>query len=285
MTLDDQLRLARQRLIETGMAESEASTSAEVLAREALGWERPRFLAALSDNPPESFEATFARLIRRRATGEPTAYIVGRREFWGLDFEVTPAVLIPRPDTEFIIEETTRILDSGRTTPLMAADVGTGSGCLAWSSRASCQAAASSQPISRSRRSWWHRETRAGTTWPRASPSCRPTCSRASAGRSTSWCPTRPTCRPCSWGACNRRCGATSRFGRSTGGPTAMDILRRLLEEAAHRLRPGGWLVFEFGYGQEQSVLESVAEQRGLAVHSVASDLQGIPRTAVVRRR
>lgn len=89
---------------------------------------------------PATAEAYFA-LVARRAAGEPTQYLIGKQEFWGLDFEVTPAVLIPRPETEHVIEVLLERLGSQDSTPageaehkrsnLRIADVGTGSGCLA----------------------------------------------------------------------------------------------------------------------------------------------------------
>ena len=71
-------------------------------------------------------EAKFAPLLRRRAAREPMAYILGHREFWGLDFAVSPATLIPRPDTETLIEA---VLASG-INPRTVLDLGTGTGCL-----------------------------------------------------------------------------------------------------------------------------------------------------------
>src|SRR5579863_9963327 len=76
----------------------------------------------------------YFRLIAERASGKPTQYITGHQEFWGLDFEVTPDVLIPRPETEHIIErvlELARAQGHARDARLRIVDVGTGSGCIA----------------------------------------------------------------------------------------------------------------------------------------------------------
>jgi release factor glutamine methyltransferase len=70
----------------------------------------------------------FADAVARRARREPTAYILGRREFWSLDFEVSPAVLIPRPDSETLVE--TALKDLKQSPPGRILDLGTGSGCL-----------------------------------------------------------------------------------------------------------------------------------------------------------
>src|ERR1700674_4803496 len=89
---------------------------------------------------PGAVVAYFA-LVARRAAGEPTQYLTGKQEFWGLEFEVTPAVLIPRPETEHVIEIALERLGprgikinlatGAPSPPLRVADVGTGSGCLA----------------------------------------------------------------------------------------------------------------------------------------------------------
>ena len=75
--------------------------------------------------------ATYAKLIERRANGVPTQYLTGSQEFWGLEFEVGPGVLIPRPETEHVIEVALSRMGIRRIDPLRVADVGTGSGCIA----------------------------------------------------------------------------------------------------------------------------------------------------------
>ena len=115
--------------------------AAELLLMHALGRDR----AWIYGHPEESLDSPtaekFLALIARRAAGEPVQYLTGKQEFWGLEFEVTPAVLIPRPETEHVMEVALARLgergikihmDTGapRET-LRVADVGTGSGCLA----------------------------------------------------------------------------------------------------------------------------------------------------------
>jgi release factor glutamine methyltransferase len=104
---------------------------AEVLLRHVLGLSR----AALFTHPERRLtadeEAQFWHLVDRRAAGEPVAYLTGRREFMGLELAVTPSVLIPRPETELLVERALAVLQSG-SSPLVA-DVGTGSGAIALS--------------------------------------------------------------------------------------------------------------------------------------------------------
>jgi release factor glutamine methyltransferase len=109
---------------------ADAALDAEVLARHALGWDRARLLAHGREGAPDGFQDRFRALVERRARREPVALITGIREFWGLTFEVSSDVLIPRPETELIIEA---VLDErpDRSAIRRIVDVGTGSGCLA----------------------------------------------------------------------------------------------------------------------------------------------------------
>lgn len=101
---------------------------AEVLLAHALGMDRVR-LYINYDKPLSSEElVAFRRLVRRRGAYEPTQYITGKQEFWSLDFEVTPAVLIPRPETEVLVE---KALEIAGDKPSLVLDLGTGSGAIA----------------------------------------------------------------------------------------------------------------------------------------------------------
>src|SRR5271156_7188791 len=115
--------------------------AAEVLLMPALGRDRAWLYSHPEKILAPATAAEYFALIARRAAGEPTQYLTGHQEFWGLDFEVTPSVLIPRPETEHVMEVALARLgergikihmDTGapRET-LRVADVGTGSGCLA----------------------------------------------------------------------------------------------------------------------------------------------------------
>lgn len=104
---------------------------AQSLLSFALGKDRTWLIVNYREPLASAADRLFADLIGRRAAGEPLQYIIGRQEFYGLDFEVSPAVLIPRPESELIIEEALRLTSiAGWSSPLFV-DVGTGSGCLA----------------------------------------------------------------------------------------------------------------------------------------------------------
>jgi len=105
---------------------------AEILLAETLGCQRIQLYTSFEDVPNEDQRATFRALVRQRAEGTPVAYLVGRREFYSLSFQVGPGVLIPRPESELIV---ITLLDLARqrsdSSPPLIADVGTGSGVLA----------------------------------------------------------------------------------------------------------------------------------------------------------
>jgi release factor glutamine methyltransferase len=132
MTVGEVVARARARLLSGGVPADEAPGDAEVLARHALGWDLTRYAVALRETPPPDFETRYDALIARRIAREPVSQIVGHREFWGLDFEVTRDVLTPRPETELAVQA---VLDvcAGRDpagAEAIIVDIGTGSGCI-----------------------------------------------------------------------------------------------------------------------------------------------------------
>ena len=120
MTLDEATRVLADAGIDNPRME------ARLLFACALGISRDQTLTAMAT--PEQTQH-FAALVARRAAREPFAYITGRREFWSLEFTVGPGVLVPRPDTETLIEEGLRLVPD-RAAPLAIADLGTGSGAI-----------------------------------------------------------------------------------------------------------------------------------------------------------
>src|SRR5262245_43922006 len=107
---------------------------AQTLLAEAIGKDRSYLIINFNQQIPEDVLSEFQTMVSRRAAGEPLQYITGHQEFFGLDFEVTPDVLIPRPETELIVEETIRLVQQNRTArpgPPVIIDVGAGSGCIA----------------------------------------------------------------------------------------------------------------------------------------------------------
>jgi release factor glutamine methyltransferase len=106
-----------------------ARLDAEVLLARVLGWQRVQLYTHYDDEVGERARGEFRALVRRRSAGSPVAYLVGRKEFYSLPLKVTPDVLIPRPDSEFVVVEFLAVT-KGCAAP-RCVDVGTGSGCLA----------------------------------------------------------------------------------------------------------------------------------------------------------
>jgi len=289
LTLHDALATARGRLVAAGIPPAEASIDVELYARTILGWDRARLLTDRQGPRPESLEPTLSSWVARRERHEPTAYILGVREFWGLDFEVTPAVLIPRPETEFIVEEALALLDSGDVphahtgSPARIADIGTGSGCVAVSiahARPDCRIVAtdiSGEALVVARRNAVRHAVAdridfvtasyldgvaGGFDLLTANPPYVKDGDRPALGRGVLFEP------------------EVALFG----GDAGLRDIGGVLDAAVSALTPGGRLVMEFGYGQEDDVRRLVSERPGLRLEKVRNDLQGIPRTVVLRR-
>ena len=102
---------------------------AEVLLRHAAGMDRAGFFAGLDEQLPPALSTKVSRYVRRRIAGEPLAYLVGHREFYGLELFVNSTVLVPRQETELLVDKV--LENAGANRDLLIADVGTGSGAIA----------------------------------------------------------------------------------------------------------------------------------------------------------
>ena len=278
----ERIAQARSRLVHAGIPDQDAAFDAEVLARHALGWDRAALISRGREGTPPGFAERFDALVARRVLREPVAYIVGHREFWGLDFEVTPDVLIPRPETEIIVEEAVAFGRANACRRIV--DAGTGSGCIAVAVArelsgvqviATDVSAAALAVASRNaarhgvanRISFVRTDVLDGLDAVAdlilSNPPYVP--ERDAAGLQPEVAKFEP-------------------LSALFGGDDGLDVVRRLVQQAPKALAPGGRLVIEFGVGQEQEVL-SAAASAGWKVVTVRPDLQGIPRTIVLSRR
>jgi len=274
---------ARERFIRAGIPPDQAGIDAEVLARAAAGWDRATWLARRDEPAGTEAAARFEAMASRREQREPVAYITGVREFWGLDFIVSPAVLIPRPETELIVEAALdRLADPARAWRI--ADVGTGSGCIAIALATERRAAMltatdiSEAALEVARQNATLRGVGSRIDFLRtsflndvigpfdlivANPPYVPTFAR------TALAPDVREFEP-----------HAALFGHGADG---LDEVRAILSQAATRLAPGGWLLMEFGFGQGDEVREAASGVRGLRVEMILRDLQGLERTLVAR--
>ena len=131
--MSDEIRQVASRIATTldlhGVPDSQLE--AEVLLRLALQYDRACFYASLSENLGSARQKRVDALVRRRISGEPLAYITGQREFYGLDFTVSPAVLVPRQETELLVDAALEFARQRSGDGISVADVGTGSGAIA----------------------------------------------------------------------------------------------------------------------------------------------------------
>lgn len=275
---------ARERLCRAGIPPDQAAIDAEVLARHVLGQDRASYLARRGEAISSDVSDRFETLVRRREHREPVAYILGEREFWGLSFIVTPDVLIPRPETESIVEKALALM-SDRRRAWQVADVGTGSGCLAVTiaharENAVVTATDISEPAlavaaanalrhcvdSRIRlvRTSLLEKVAGPFDLIVANPPYVPRAAREGL---------QPDVRDFEPDA--------AVFGHGADG---LDEVRHLLTQAAERLAPRGWLLMEFGFDQGAAVRAAVNATPDLEFVEILRDLQGHERTLVVTR-
>ena len=233
--------------------------------------------------PPSGFSDRYAALASRRAAREPLAYIIGQREFWNLTFEVSPAVLIPRPETELIVEAALERFGD-RDARLSIADVCTGSGCLAVAlahERPQAGIVAtdlSAEALDVARRNadrhgvdqrirFVHTDLfqNIGERFDLIVSNPPYVLGRDRAGLPPEVRDHEP---------------AIALFA----GDDGLMVIRRLIDQAAAHLKENGVVMFEFGYGQDVEIEQLVARAPGLTMVGLKRDLQGIARTAIATR-
>jgi release factor glutamine methyltransferase len=285
LTLHERLATAREQLVHAGINPREAAIDVDLYARTILKWDRARILLDYHEPVPAQLEPEFSRWVARRQRFEPTAYIVGEREFWGLDFLTTPAVLIPRPETELIVEATAEIVQgmmSGRS-PRMA-DIGTGCGNIAVSIAhllPNCTFVATdvSQPALDVAR---QNAVRHGVA-----DRIEFVCTSYLDGVNGHF--DLITANPPYVRDIDKR-GLSADVLQEPhvalfGGSTGLDHVEAVLSAAVRMLPSGGWLVMEFGFGQEDDVRERAGRHEELRIDHTRADLQGLARTVIIQRR
>jgi release factor glutamine methyltransferase len=279
MTLADQVARGLERLVAAGIREDEARRDAELLARHALGWDRAAWLASRRDAASSRFISDYDALVARRAEREPVSLIVGRREFWGLEFDTRPGALIPRPETELIVEEA--LQEVADVSALLVVDVGTGSGCLAVALATELPGArivatdVSAPALEIARANAEKHGVAARVHLVQAN------LLDGFAARFDLIVSNPPYIKSGDRAGLGREVRDYEPAVALFGGPDGLDAIRALLERAPALLKPEGRLILEFGYGQEPDVV-ALASSAGFDVLRVRGDLQDIPRVAVL---
>ncbi|WP_339547507.1 peptide chain release factor N(5)-glutamine methyltransferase [Pseudomonas sp. RA_35y_Pfl2_P32] len=255
-----------------------ARLDAELLLAAALGKSRS-FLHTWPERiVPSDAALTFAHYLQRRRGGEPVAYILGQQGFWKLDLEVAPHTLIPRPDTELLVETALELLPA---TPAKVLDLGTGSGAIALalaSERPAWQVTAVDRVLEavalaeRNRqRLHVHNVTVLSSHWFDALKDHRYTLIISNPPYIAAADPHLV--------AGDVRFEPTSALVAGTDG---LDDLRVIIAQAPQHLEAGGWLMLEHGYDQAQAVRDLLLAQGFVEVHS-RMDLGGHQRISLGR--
>ena len=273
------LTAARQQLTAAGC--DTPKLDAELLLAHALGQERTWLYLYPTAPLPPAVADCFADYLARRIRREPVAYIVGHQEFFGLDFLVSPAVLIPRPETELLIETALGRIPPPRT----VIDVGTGSGCIAVTLA----------------RQWPQARLTAIDISPAALERARQNAARHQVSDQLDFLPGNllaSVTAPAEMIVSNPPYVSRPYLqAESTmpevrlyeprlaldGGPAGLDLIGTLLAQAVTRLQPGGWLLVEIGFDQGAAVAALAQTHFPCAKIEIKPDLAGLDRLLVVK--
>ena len=293
--LREALHRAAQALAEAGS--EEAALEAELLLAHALGTDRTHLYQRLPDDLPPDAVAAFEALLRRRLAHEPVPYITGRKEFYGLEFEVTPAAIIPRPETETLIELVLGFTgERGLATPRIA-DVGVGCGAIAVTLAVSLPQAEvigvdiSAEALALARRNAERHSVAARIDFREgdlltplaAHPEPKPGVSRDSSRTVDVIAANLPYVRTADFEAGPPEIREHEPRLGLDGGPDGLDLIRRLLRDAPSYLEAGGALFAEIGEEQGEAARALAVGCFPRAQIEIKQDLSGLDRVLVVR--
>lgn len=282
------------RLLEwtTGYLRDQQSDSprldAELLLAQALGCQRIELYTSFESVPAEGQRDQFRDLVRRRAAGTPVAYLLGHREFYSLDFRVTPDVLIPRPETEFLVIATLDLLRAEqRDGPPSIVDVGTGSGIVAISLAKNCPEAAitaidiSPQALEVAKGNAETHEVHDQIRFQEGdllapledSPSLDFVVSNP------------PYVSTSEMAELPRDVADFEPHLALDAGPHGTEVIERLIPQAAAKLRSGGYLLIEISPMIESNVRALIEQEAAFEPMPTTKDLAGLARIVVARRR
>lgn len=260
---------------------------AEILLAHTLHVSRSGLYSRLQETVSDSQKTDFQQNVVRRTKREPVAYITGRQEFWSLDFQVNPGVLIPRPDTEVIVETALRLLASSRITAPRILDMGTGSGCIA-------VALATELPHAQI---WAVDKTQAILSLAQKNAQTHQVGQRITFACGDRLTPVSPGAPFFDLLVTNPPYIASQEFDTLQpevraweprvaldGGADGLDFYGRLLYDSPDCIRPGGWLVAEIGETQKDAVIQLGHKQRRLRFQTCRRDYAGRDRVVVFQK-
>lgn len=262
---------------------------AEVLLANACNCQRIELYTAFDQVPEQKAVDQFRQSVRRRSEGTPVAYLVGYREFYSLDFKVSPAVLIPRPETEFLvvaaIDLVKQSIELSRT--LRIADIGTGSGVIAVTVAKNVpQCHVTATDISRGALEVARENAATHEVSERIDFIESDLFSNLSSDQQFDMVLSNPP-----------YIGQIERGEISSdvldhepaqalfAGPDGTEVIRRLVPAAAEKLCPRGWLLMEISPKIERAVCQLIDESGSWESRSITKDLSGLARVVQCRRR
>jgi release factor glutamine methyltransferase len=257
-----------------------AALDARVLVCAALGIGTAELLIQ-GEKPVGDSARTIQRFAQRRLAREPVARILGEREFWGLPFALSPETLVPRPDTETVVEAALALL-ANRDAPLRLLDLGTGSGCLLVALLHECPAAFG-VGVDRSLGALQTARANAvrNGVGPRAA-FVRGSWTQSLGGPFDLIVSNPPYIPSEGIATLEPEVREHDPLLALDGGPGGLDAYRAILVDARRLLVPGGHLVLEIGYAQADAVRQ-LAHAHTLEIVAMASDLSGNPRCVALK--
>jgi release factor glutamine methyltransferase len=284
LSIADALREAAEVLRTSGVAE--ARREAGSLLSHAVARDRTFLITHADESLTAEQLRSFRSTVERRAAGEPLQYITGAQEFYGLDFEVNENVLIPRPETELLVETALELL-RGADSPLVC-DVGTGSGCIAVSLvHAREDARAFALDVSPAALEVAARNAARWRVADRISflvSDCFDALAPAGHGgaRFDLVASNPPYIAEEDLEGLQREVREHEPRAALTPGGDGLSVIRRLVSEAPRYLKEGGHLLMEIGFDQHERVA-ALIDPRVWTLLDIRLDLQGIPRAVALR--
>lgn len=284
MTIAEALREASTALRVAGL--TEPRREAGTLLSHALGRDQAFLITHADEALTEEQLADFRACVERRAAGEPFQYIAGRQEFYGLEFEVGPEVLIPRPETELLVEKALELLKA-TDAPLLC-DVGTGSGCIAVTllherkdARGFALDVSTAALAFAARNAARHGvEERLQLLVSDCFEALRDDEHKEMLFDLVTSNP--PYIAESDFDGLQKEVREHEPRVALTPGGDGLSVIRRLVAEAAEFLKPGGHLLIEIGFDQHEPVA-SLIDPTVWTLLDIHCDLQGIPRTVALR--
>ena len=282
-TIGAALRQAIRCLERHGVSEPRAA--AEVLLSDLLETTRPRLYLDAACPLSTDQQAAYIGRLQRRLRGEPVQYITGKQEFWSLEFAVNPHVLIPRPESEILVEQGVRLAQEWCTTHpharLAVLDVGTGSGNLAISLAHTLPQAhvwavdCAYEALQVARQNAQHLGVAERLHWV-----CSDLLTAFQDGRRCfALCVANlPYVTTAEWHSLPREIKDYEPSGALCGGRDGLELIRRLIATSPESLAPGGVLLLEVGWQQATAVQETIRQQGHFSSTGVYHDLAGIER-------